>query len=413
MKSLLLLTLSVMTLSALTLDDAIENAMTHAPQLRIASGEIEVAKSAEDEAMSAYHPTLSAGFEWKHTDPTTTFSFSPTHRYNLSATYNLFRGFSDAATLDEKAAYTRAAEYAQRAAKADVRIGVINAFSRCLIAEKTLQTQQESLDALSRQYQDTKVRFEQGMVAKNDLLLIEVDRLRAEQALFKAKSDIITTRSALSRLMGTPLSATEPVVPFEVALDTPAPYETLLKQTYENRSELKMLEEQRAALGFSRDAVQGNYLPHVDLHGDYIINDKERLMGTSVIQPEDQKVVTVNVSWSLYAGMANIARRKALLEQSGIQAQRLEQLKLDLGDQLHQAYEAYRVAKSAKEVASKAMESAKENYRITADRHSYGQVDTLTLLKAQSNLTDANNAYNNAYYDLYVAYKALERISGE
>ena len=30
-----------------------------------------------------------------------------------------------------------------------------------------------------------------------------------------------------------------------------------------------------------------------------------------------------------------------------------------------------------------------------------------------SNLTDANNAYNNAYYDLYVAYKALERISGE
>ena len=148
------------------------------------------------------------------------------------------------------------------------------------------------------------------------------------------------------------------------ALDTPAPYDTLLKQTFANRSELKMLEEQRAALGFSRDAVQGNYLPHVDLRGDYIINDKERLMGTSVIQPEDQKVATINVSWSLYAGMANIARRKALLEQSGIQAQRLEQLKLDLGDQLHQAYEGYRVAKSAKEVASKAMESAKENYRI-------------------------------------------------
>ena len=105
--------------------------------------------------------------------------------------------------------------------------------------------------------------------------------------------------------------------------------------------------------------------------------------------------------------------KKALLEKNNQQNFQLNQLKLDLKNQLTQAYEGFKVSKSAKYVASRAKESAKENYRITADRYSQGDVDTLTLLVSQSNLTQAVNANNDAYYDLFVAYKTLQRIVWE
>ena len=408
-----LLMLLASSLAALTLDEATERAMTHSPQLQIAEGQVQVAKSGEKEAWAAFHPTLEAGYNWQYTENTTAFTFSPTHRYNLSANYNLFKGFTDSATVDAKKADTQASRYALEAVKADLKLAVVDAYSACLKAEKIVQTQKEELSSLTRQYEDTNARFEQGMVAKNDLLLIDVDRLRAEQALFKAESDIAQTRSRLRQLLGGAFDDAETLEDLHAEVEEPLPFDAMLEQTYANRSELKALKQNRESVMYQRKAVAGNYLPHVDLQGDYTVNDQARYLNTSLIQPKEQFVGMVNVSWTLYAGMANVARRKALLEQAGIEAKRLEQLKFDLRYQLRSAYEAFRVAKSARDVARRAVESAKENYRITADRHQYGQVDTLTLLVAQSNLTDATNGYNNAYYDLFVAYKTLERISGK
>jgi outer membrane protein len=181
----------------------------------------------------------------------------------------------------------------------------------------------------------------------------------------------------------------------------------------QNRSELKAMIFQSKSLESQRDAITGNYLPKVNLEASHQINDKERISGTSVFQPKDQTTYGVNVTWNLYSGMRNLAMKKALLEKNNQQNFQLNQLKLDLKNQLIQAHEGFKVAKSAKHVAARAKESAKENYRITEDRYSQGDVDTLTLLVSQSNLTQAVNANNDAYYDLFVAYKTLQRIVSE
>lgn len=178
----------------------------------------------------------------------------------------------------------------------------------------------------------------------------------------------------------------------------------------QNRSEIKAMVFISKSLESQRNAIAGNYLPKVNLETSYQINDKERFSGTSLLQPKDQTTYGVNVTWSLYSGMKNLALRKAILEKHNQQNYKLHQLKLDLKNQLTQAYEGVKVAKSAKYVASRAKESAKENYRITSDRYSYGDVDTLTLLVSQSNLTQALNANNDAYYNLFVAYKTLQRV---
>ncbi len=413
MKTVLSLFFCTASLLALSLDEALDRAMTHSPLLKIAQSEINVAKSAKGEAYAAYHPTLNAGFTWQTMDKTTAFTFSPAYRYNLSATYNLFRGFSDSATIEAREYEKKAQEYTLQATKSDLKLNVIDAYSACIKAEKQLITQNKELASLQKQYDDTAIRFEQGMVAKNELLLIEVDKLRAEQAVFAAKSAITQHYSQLRQLLGGALEYSEKVEDFNTATSEPDQFSALLKATYANRSELKALKLLESSLTSQREAVAGNYLPHVDLQGDYVVNDKERYMGTNTIQLKDQLTGTLNVTWTLYAGLANVEQRKGLLEQSRIQSYQHAQLKLELENQLKSAYETFLVAQSAKDVAYRALKSSEENYRITSDRHNYGQVDTLTLLKSQADLTNATNAYNNATYDLFVAYKTIERISGK
>lgn len=299
------------------------------------------------------------------------------------------------------------------AQRSDLRLQVINAYTIYLKAEKTLKTQKDELSSLTRSYDDTKSRYEQGMIAKNELLLIDVQRLRAEQALFSAKSDLARSRENLGRYIGVVLEADEVIEDFQADAVISEELAVLLKKTYANRSELQALYRLRDALGAEREVVTGTYYPKVDLQADYTINDEERSFGTSIVQHKELFHTMVNVTWNLYNGRANEAQRSAILEKMSGQDAEIASMKLDLRYQLRDAYEAYRVSESAKNVAARAKESAEENYRITSDRYEYGQVDTLNLLTAQSDLTAAHNAYNNAYYDLYTAAKAVERISGE
>ena len=413
MKALPILLLATASLWSLTLDEALERAAANSPEIRKAQSEVRYAQSGELGAEAAFHPTLDAGYNWRDVDKTTTFSYSPAYHYSLSAKYNLFSGFRDKAVMDAKGYATEAQKLLLQSTMADVKLNVVNAYTGYLKAEKAVGTQQEALASLERAYNDTKVRYEQGVVAKNELLLIDVQRLNAEQALNSAKSALKRARSALSRTLGGPLEPGDKVQDFTVEVPAPQSFDALLEQTYADRSELRALYKLRDALDAQYTAATGNFYPRVDVQGDYLVNDKSlSVPGIGTTQYKETFTTTINVSWNLYNGRADEAARRGVMEQLDGQNADIEAMKLDLYTQLTDALETYKVALSARDVAARAKESAEENYRITADRYEYGEADTLTLLTARADLTAANNAYNNAFYDLYAAYAAIERITG-
>ncbi len=413
MKTLILTLTATASLWSLTLDEAIGRATEHAPALLKAQSQVRYAQSNEMGAQAAFHPTLDAGFNWRDVDKTTAFSYSPAYHYSLTAKYNLFNGLADKATLDASAATTDAQLLLLTATEADLKLAVVNAYTAYLKAQKAVQTREESLQSLERSYHDTKVRYEQGIVAKNELLLIDVQRLAAEQALVAAKSALVRTRSDLGSVLGGGLAPEETVEDFSTAISEPLPFDALLASTYANRSELQALYRLRDALDAQYTAATAGFYPRVDLQADYTINDKSLQFNGSTVQHEKLFTTTLNASWNLYRGRADEARRRGVLELIASQNADIAAMKLDLSTQLTNVYEAYRVAKSARSVAERAKESAEENYRITKDRYDYGEVDTLTLLTAQSDLTAARNAYNDAYYDLYAASRAIDRVSGK
>jgi len=412
MRIVLILIATYMGLFGLSISESIDLAIKNSPQVSISKSNIQYNKYIKDEANSAYHPTLDAGFAWQKLQNDTSFAVNPNHNFNLSLKYNIFNGFSDSSTIESKESELQAAKLEDNAVIADLKLAVIVAYTDYLKAKKLIKAQEEQYISLTKEYENTNVRYEEGIIAKNDLLLIDVEKLRSEQALIKAKSDLIVAKSNLENIIAIDISQNEKIDDFDASVQEPKDIEYLYEQMMNNRSEIKAMRFKSKSLLSQRDAIRGNYLPEVNLEASHQINSEEKISGTSVIQPKDQTIYGVNVTWNLYSGGRDLAMKKALLEKDNQQNFQLHQLKLDLKKQLRQVYEGFIVAKSAKHVAARAKESAKENYRITSDRYSYGDVDTLTLLVSQSNLTQAVNANNDAYYNLYVAYKALQRVVG-
>ena len=410
MKILFVFTSLSMSLFALTLSESIELAVANSPKVSISKSSVSYSKYMKNEAVSSYHPTLDAAFAWQKLDNETAFSYSPTHNYSLSLKYNLFNGFSDSSNINSKEYELEASKLNSLSVIADLKLSVIKAYTDYLKVQKAIKTQEEQLTSLTKQYDDTDVKYEQGIVAKNELLMIDVQKLKVEQALIKVKSDFIVARHNLENIMATAIAENEEISDFNIEIQEVEDILSLESQMMENRSEIKAMLLNIKSLNSQKDAVDGNYLPKVNIEVKHQINDKERKFGTVITQPKDQTTYGVNASWNLYGGFSDTYKKKAILEKRNQQNYQLNQLKLDLKKQLRKAYEDFKVAKSAKYVAYRTKESAEENYRITSDRYSYGKVDTLTLLVSQSNLTEAENANNNAYYDLYMAYKTLQRV---
>lgn len=413
MKTFLILFIIPISLWSLSLDEAIERAMTHSPVIKKSQSDLRYSQSNILKAKAAFHPTLNAGYTWRDVDNTTAFSDSPAYNYNLTAKYNLFNGFADNAMVNASQLETDSHHLLVIAKQKDVMLNVTNAYMMHLKAKKAVETQQEEVKSLDRSYKDAYIRYEQGMIAKNELLLIDVERLSAEQRLVNSMSDVVRTKDNLGRVIGITIDKSENISDISGDVKLLESIDFLLQSTLNNRSELKALYKQHKAREEEYVASMGNFYPSIDLQGEYLVNDKSLEFNGSTVQHKDQLTTTVNISWNFYNGRSDEAQRLGVLEKvNGILAD-IESMKLELRYQIIDAYEAYIVAKHAQDVTARAKESAQENFRITKDRYDYGQVDTLTLLKTQSDLTAAKNAHNNAYYNLYISLASVKRISGE
>lgn len=413
MKAVILIFVLIINSYSLTLKNSLEIALENSPLVSIASSQIRYNKHLKSEADSAYHPVLDVGFQRQELAQTGAFIYSPTHNYNLALKYNIFNGFSDSANIKSKQYEVESSKLEYATANADLKLSVVIAYTNYLKARKNIKVQMNQLSSLTKQYDDTLVRFEQGVIAKNELLLIDLDKLKAEQSVYKAKSNLRIVRSNLQKVIGVKIDDQEMIEDFNTTIPEVEDIYVLENEMMNNRSEVKALENKRLSVLSQKDVVQGRYLPRLDAEILHQINDKERRFNDSLVQPKDQTTFNINLQWNLYSGGSDEYKRRSLLERSTQINYKLDELKLELTNQLNKAYEDLKVAKNAKNVASRAKESAQENYRISSDKYRYGRIDALSLLVSQSNLTQAINAYNNAYYDVFIAFRTLARIVKE
>ena len=76
------------------------------------------------------------------------------------------------------------------------------------------------------------------------------------------------------------------------------------------------------------------------------------------------------------------------------------------------AYDGFTTARASAELASEGLRVARENFRVQQSRYRAGATTILDLLKAQSDLDDAESALVQARYSTRLALAGLENILG-
>jgi outer membrane protein TolC len=249
------------------------------------------------------------------------------------------------------------------------------------------------------------------LIARNDLLRVEVELSTAQQRLLRAEGDQHNTRKALARTLGRGLDKGETIEDFSKLPEPPhSEFADLQQRMFFARSELRFLHNLLAAQHSGQKAVRGDYLPEVDLVLSYERFGDGGLPQTSDSNYDSYSRAMVEANWTLFSGFDTHYEIAGRREEIRARQKEIRATEDQLTLQLQVALEEHRVAQGNLETAELGVEQAEENYRVNENRYKARVATTVDLLDAQEFLTRARNEQVKARYDLYLAAVALERI---
>ncbi len=156
----------------------------------------------------------------------------------------------------------------------NIKLQVANAFIAIFRAEKALQVAQSHVISLKAHAIDVHNLYDQGMVARNDLLAAEVELNNAEQNVLQQENSVQMTKANFNQLLNRELTA-------DVELIEPFPeipqgdYTALSQQALLRRAELRGLAEQVYALEQQAASVKAGLWPQVNVSGGYQYTQNE------------------------------------------------------------------------------------------------------------------------------------------
>ena len=410
---LLLCQFSNIPAHSLTIDEAVSVTLKENKQLKkfryLSLSQNETMKSKKSE----FYPQAELSYNLTREEKDVFFSGRTTSVGTAEITYNLFRGFTDRANLNAEKHRFKAQKFLERAVQADVILDLKQSFIAVLKGEKNLAVAKEAVDLLTSQRRDVALRYREGLIAKNDLLKVELDLSSARQDLLSKKSDLVIARKKLERVMGRKIAEDEIlVVPAPGKIKIQVNEEQTRVKMHQGRSEIKYLKSLLLSKKSELASIKGEYYPSIDLSASYtrlgdtlVPSGRE---GLFVIDESLQGKVTA--SWDIFDGFRKRHEKASKIMDMRSVEEDIRDTEREIDLQLDRALEGYRINSGNLEVSKKAVAQAEENYRITNQQFKQNISTNTDLLDARVFLSRARTQHINALYDLFLSISEIERV---
>lgn len=412
MKKIKLITLSLtaflaVNLNALTLDEAVNTALKN--NYTIQSKNYDYMESLENVKLnnSNYLPKLDASYGYTNTNKANVGFQSDEATASLKLSYNLFNGFKDLATKESAKYLSLSSQYALNATKQDIVLDTKIAYINYLDKQNALETYKSAYVLFQEQFNDSQNRYNQGLIAKNDLLQVQVNMSSAKQNVVKAQGDLKVAIYQLSNILGGVNLNNEVIQKIDEQALKSSIYD---EKSLENRSEIQALQMNLESIKELEKSVTSGYYPKIDSsvsHNKYY----DEISKDIELKEKNQNIANVTATWNLYNGgydssQSVIYKTKYLSLKS-----QLEKTKLDIKLQYENAKSNLEVAIDNLETSKLALLQAKENYSIVKNKFDEGISTSTDLTDANYLLTQAKQGFNRAYFDKYLAISTLDRIT--
>lgn len=395
--------------NAIDLDGALYMALFKNNDLKLQNLETQESKQNLKLNDANFLPKLDLSHSYNNRDEVNTGSPEEDATLGAKLSYNIFNGLKDKANKDSSEFLYKASKANEKAKRLDVMLDIKKAYINTLNKVNELETYQSEYELFHSQYTDAKNRYDQGLMARNDLLQVEVNMANAKQNIVRAKADVKIAKLQLSNYLGGFDLSNETIKPLkEKDLHIFDTDEKLL----ENRSEIKSLKMNLESLKNQKKAAKSSYYPKVDAalaHNRYYEDLSFNEIETGI---DNQNILSLNSSWNLYNGGSDEQRQKIYNIQMLKTKVQLQKTMLDIKLQYENAKSDLAVATENYATAKLSLEQAKENYKIVKNRFKEGISTSTDLTDANFLLTSAKQKYNKAYFDKFISVATLRRVLG-
>jgi outer membrane protein len=272
-----------------------------------------------------------------------------------------------------------------------------------LIAERQLHYINESMVRLRKLYHDDSIMYVNGFAERLDLDKVQVQINNLSSTKAAVENAVQMAYSALKFSIGIPQAD---IVVLKDDLSTASLKDDVLIDgfTYENRAEIRTLEQAKKMQELDLKRHKLGYIPTVAFTGNYTVNGQGKQFFTSGNTFWiNSAFVGLNVSVPIFDGF----QRKYKIQQSRLNVQKVE----NTIDNVKQAIDLeqnitsgnLRTALQSLDVQERNMQLAERVYNATKLKFEQGLGSSFEVLQADTEMQTSQSNYFNALYNAIVA----------
>ena len=412
----------------LSLDAAIELALSENPTIRIAEMEVARYDYVKRQTWGTLLPQVALNGQINHTlikqNMSKGFSLGGDQYTTISgaveATMPLFAP-AVYRTLKMNDTQMAAAVEAARASRVDLVAEVRKAFYNILLAEQSLAVLLESQATVQRTVDDTELQYRNGLMSEYDLLTAQVQLSNLKPTIIQTENSIAVAKRLLKMYLSIPET-----VDIEVEGHLDALRDAVLEGTdglstdVSENTDLRALELQEELLFRQLRVANAGRWPTVGLFGNFTLSGNNmgsfNFQDMSVVQDgyywQNPLYAGVQLSVPLFAGLTKMNRSRELKNQLAQIGEQRDYLRRQIDVQVRSALNDLVTARETMFAQERTVEQARKAYGISDTRYRAGAGTILELNSAQLAQTQAQLNFSQAIYDYLMAKAEYDRIVG-
>ena len=403
----------------LTLDEALQIALSENPTVKIADKTIEAKKYAKKGTYAALWPEISASGAWQHNIQKPTFHIMG-QTMKVGTMNNVNAGVTAAMpiinaqlwkSLKLSAMDVELAVEQARSSRIDMIEQVSKAFYQVLLAKDSYNVYKRVYDNAVENHKIVEKRYEVGQVSEYDFIRSKVTISNAEPNVFNAENSIVLALWQLKALLG---------VDLEKDIDCAgrlADYEVELNAQIEmgdlsNNSTMKQLDIQSDMLEQALKIKRAANLPTLALSVGYNYVVMNETLDFSEYKWNPYSVAAFSLNIPIFAG----GKRRAEINQAKIDIETLQLQKENTERQLRTAMMSYysNMLTNVKQfhASSQTISQAKRGYEIAVKRYEVGGGTLVDVDNSQLAYTQAELSRSTAIFNYLTNQVSMAKVMG-
>jgi outer membrane protein TolC len=250
-----------------------------------------------------------------------------------------------------------------------------------------------------------KLKYDAGRESSPAVKEAEASLAQAEYDRFQAEAELSLAKIELNLLLGRPSGAELALAYQDQDAEFPS-LDRLVAEAMTDRPEMSAEKANTTVLEAQLAQARSGYYPTVSVSSSY------GWQGSELSELEDDWSVGLSLSLPIFDGFSTKARVSEANLSLTKQDAKLQELEWQIEEEVEQAYSTWELARENIQLTEKTLQAKREMYQLTKLQYEQGLTSYFFLQDKESDLTQAENQYVNALYNLRVSVARLDKVWG-